>query len=153
MLNLLAFKKSMFSGVLDGGQDEVFMGGTRLTRFMESVEKATETIPEAMPPAREGSNVSATGEGTVGSDTVVADDESVPVDEAWGEVLTAGAALLEKLGRALEAGTAQKGGSAASARGGLVARDEKSGEPYLKVPVPRPENLKRIIELLAGLAK
>ena len=43
--SLLAFKKSMFAGVLDAGQDEVFMGGTRLKKFMESVEKATGSIP------------------------------------------------------------------------------------------------------------
>jgi hypothetical protein len=35
MLDLLKFKKSLFAGVLDGGQDEVFMGGTRLKPFME----------------------------------------------------------------------------------------------------------------------
>ena len=49
MLGLLAFKKSMFAGVLDGGQDEVFLGGTRLKQFMESVEKATGSIPPSMP--------------------------------------------------------------------------------------------------------
>ena len=41
ILSLLAFKKSLFSGVLDGGQNEVFLEGSRLSRFMESVEQAT----------------------------------------------------------------------------------------------------------------
>src|SRR5208282_4583800 len=45
MLGLLSFKQSLFSGVLDGGQDEVFLGGTRLKRFMESVEKASGPVP------------------------------------------------------------------------------------------------------------
>ncbi|MFW5692803.1 MAG: DEAD/DEAH box helicase, partial [Thermoguttaceae bacterium] len=51
MLELLKFKKSVFSGVLDGGQDAVFLGGTRLKRFMESVETATGGIarPTAAP--------------------------------------------------------------------------------------------------------
>ncbi|HIQ20778.1 MAG TPA: hypothetical protein EYH34_06045, partial [Planctomycetes bacterium] len=49
MLSLLGFKKAMFSGVLDGGKDEVFLGKTRLKRFMESVEKATGSIPQRMP--------------------------------------------------------------------------------------------------------
>ncbi len=49
MLGLLAFKRSMFTGVLDGGQDEVFLGGTRLTRFMDSVEKAAASVPPPMP--------------------------------------------------------------------------------------------------------
>src|SRR5437868_3679987 len=45
MLSLLKFKKSLFAGVLDGGEKEVFLGGSRLTRFMETVEKATTAIP------------------------------------------------------------------------------------------------------------
>ncbi|MGH8219727.1 MAG: DEAD/DEAH box helicase [Steroidobacteraceae bacterium] len=41
MLSILAFKKSLFAGVLDGGPSEVFLGGSRLKRFMESVEAVT----------------------------------------------------------------------------------------------------------------
>lgn len=37
MLSLLAFKKSLFEGVLDAAA-EVSLKGTRLARFMESVE-------------------------------------------------------------------------------------------------------------------
>ena len=45
MLGVLAFKKGLFSGVLDGGSNEVFLGGTRLKRFMESVENVSGAIP------------------------------------------------------------------------------------------------------------
>jgi len=48
MLSLLKFKKSLFAGVLDGGEKEVFLGGSRLNRFMETVEKATTAIPAAV---------------------------------------------------------------------------------------------------------
>ena len=61
MLALLGFKKSVFSGVLDGGPNEVFMGGTRLKKFMESVEKATGNIPTSMP---EQSSTPADAEGS-----------------------------------------------------------------------------------------
>ncbi len=47
MLSLLKFKKSLFAGALDGGEKEVFLGGSRLTRFMETVEQATGSIPQA----------------------------------------------------------------------------------------------------------
>ena len=47
MLSVLKFKKSLFAGVLDGGEKDVFLGGSRLTKFMETVEKATGDIPEA----------------------------------------------------------------------------------------------------------
>ena len=48
MLSVLRFKKSLFAGVLDGGETEVFLGGSRLNKFMETVESATKSIPEAM---------------------------------------------------------------------------------------------------------
>ena len=41
MLSVLAFKTSLFKGVLDGGDGTVFMEGTRLSRFMKSVDAAT----------------------------------------------------------------------------------------------------------------
>src|SRR5262249_8599275 len=46
MLSVLKFKQSLFAGVLDGGEKEVFLGGSRLTKFMETVEKASAAIPE-----------------------------------------------------------------------------------------------------------
>ena len=39
MLSLLAFKRSLFEGVLDGGEREIFLQGTRLAQFMKSVEQ------------------------------------------------------------------------------------------------------------------
>lgn len=47
ILGVLAFKKSLFAGVLDGGANEVFMQGTRLSKFMESVEKVVAAVGEA----------------------------------------------------------------------------------------------------------
>ncbi len=47
MLGVLAFKKALFAGVLDGGENEVFLQGTRLSRFMESVEQVAGAIGEA----------------------------------------------------------------------------------------------------------
>ena len=41
MLSILAFKKSLFAGVLDGGESEIFLGATRLTKFMENVDAVT----------------------------------------------------------------------------------------------------------------
>src|SRR6478735_11401741 len=48
MLSVLRFKKSLFAGVLDGGESEVSMGGSRLTKFMETVEAAAAQIPAAV---------------------------------------------------------------------------------------------------------
>ena len=47
MLSVLAFKTSLFAGVLDGGQSQVFLQGTRLSKFMQSVEKVAGAMGEA----------------------------------------------------------------------------------------------------------
>ena len=52
MLDVLKFKKSLFSGALDGGEKEVFLGGSRLTRFMETVEKKRSASIFAAPSCR-----------------------------------------------------------------------------------------------------
>ncbi len=48
MLGVLKFKQSLFAGVLDGGEKDVFLGGSRLNKFMETVEAATAAIPEGV---------------------------------------------------------------------------------------------------------
>jgi hypothetical protein len=45
MLSVIAFKRSLFAGVLDGGDTDVFQSASRLQRFMETVEAATTAIP------------------------------------------------------------------------------------------------------------
>jgi superfamily II DNA or RNA helicase len=63
MLSVLAFKKSLFAGVLDGGAHEVFMQGTRLSQFMKSVEQVAgamgedeaDTVAEPVAPTSAGS--------------------------------------------------------------------------------------------------
>jgi len=150
MLGVLAFKSAMFGGVLDGGKDEVFLGGTRLKRFMESVEKVTGDIPQPMPSEPE---TPAAIEPAVASET----DQPLPTpqEQVWTDVLTAGASLLDKLGQALAVGKPDKPGTTTTAGlpGGLVAHDESSGQPYLKLPLPEPETVKKIVDLFGALTK
>jgi len=165
MLGLLAFKTAMFRGVLDDGKDEVFLGGTRLKRFMESVEKATESIPQSMPqqeepqlaePQRSGSAAAA---GPLeAADVARAAQSAAPAPEqAWSDVLSAGMSLLDKLGQALGSSqpqsTGKGGGSSLSLPGSLVARDEQTGQPYLKLPMPEPAAMQKIVDLLGILTK
>jgi superfamily II DNA or RNA helicase len=168
MLALLGFKQSMFSGVLDGGQDEVFMGGTRLKHFMESVEKATGSIPASMPAetpapadeeapdAEEGENGRAMpSRGPEAEEPATA--ESQPQRPApgalWSDVLTAGVNFLQKLTQTVAAGKGEAGTMPLSGLGSIVARDEPSGQPYLKLPLPNPEVLQQLLGILAPLLR
>src|SRR6185312_9237855 len=58
MLAVLAFKRSLSAGILDGGSSEISLGGSRLNRFMKEVENVTGRMGEsaAVTPAEEVGN-------------------------------------------------------------------------------------------------
>jgi hypothetical protein len=152
----------MFAGVLDGGQDEVFLGGTRLKRFMESVEKVTGAIPQPMPFEPEPPADATEAEPDEAPDRRPSPAEAAPTVEhqAWADVISAGTALLERLGQALGAGQgAPKPSGVAGSPSlpglpdSLLDRDHQTGRPYLKLPLPGPEIVAKVMDLLGGLLK
>ncbi len=172
MLALLGFKRSVFAGVLDGGQDEVFMGGTRLKQFMESVEKATGSIPPSMPAAspmpaeeEEAGEEEARGEereearsresGRRGEQEPAAFEAAPPqapaAETLWTDVLAAGVNFLQKLSQGLTAGKPEAAGAPLSTLGSFVTRDEPSGPAYFKLPLPKPEVMEQLLGVLASL--
>ncbi len=130
MLGVLKFKKSLFAGVLDGGDKEVFLGGSRLTKFMETVEKTTSSIPaadqEPEKPKPETRSEQA--------------DEQNPL----ARLLQEGAGLLAGFGAALKA---------PAAGNPLIGQDERTGEKFLKLPMPKPEVLETAMKALGELLK
>ncbi len=155
MLGVLKFKKSLFAGVLDGGEKEVFLGGSRLNKFMETVETATAAIPQAMlqdaeeavqappdsGPRRKGkaAPVPIDGEEEATSTAAV----TAPASDPWSSLLQGGMALLQQLAAPRQASA----GGAPS----LIQRDEKTGETYLKLPVPPPEVLEQAVQAFGAL--
>jgi hypothetical protein len=152
MLSLLSFKKSMFTGILDGGQDEVFLGGSRLKRFMESVEQASGTIPPSMPheadlPPEIETETETETTAPAGTEQAVS-----PKEQAWTEVVSTGLSLLDKLGQALLGDSYPRDPAEKTKQLALPDRlfekDKESGEPYLKIPMPKPETLQKVITFL-----
>jgi superfamily II DNA or RNA helicase len=150
MLSVLGFKRSLFAGVLDGGEREVFLGGSRLTRFMESVENVTAGIQApiveeaaepvtAEPPATEDS-----GDGD--SDVAAAPASLRPAADPLGSLLRTGLDLLTQFAAAAGAGQAPTG--ATPARLFERIRDEGSGQSYLKIRMPEPEVVDRVTQAL-----
>src|SRR5207237_328683 len=149
----------LFAGVLDGGEKDVMLGGTKLNKFMETVEQVTSAIPEATveeadaaygapeapePQAARPAPKGKAGRRPVPAPPVVPAAEEMPepapalaASDAWGGLLQAGMALLQRLvtpapnGQANGQPTRPSGGSAS-----FVQRDEKTGESFLKVPLP-----------------
>lgn len=155
MLSVLAFKKSLFAGVLDGGDKEVFLGGSRLTKFMESVEKTTDAIPPAMPDDGDGE----ARERPEAASSAVGEDDALPTSvptaaDPWGGLLQAGLSILQQLQTASrpQSGPAAPG-TAANPLASFVARDEQTGEPYLRLPMPAPDVLTQAVQAFGNLLK
>jgi superfamily II DNA or RNA helicase len=126
MLSILRFKKSLFAGVLDGGEKEVLLGKNRLARFMESVESVTAAIP-APPPAS---------------------DPSPPPEAPLMQLVESGVAFLQQLAAALpslpETPPKQRR---------VEARRDEDGSMYLAVPMPSRDAVRRFAEGLEALLR
>jgi SNF2 family DNA or RNA helicase len=152
MLSVLAFKTQMFAGVLDGGASEVFLQGTKLSKFMESVEQVAGAMGEAEvdaePAAPAGSAASRISEpepdgaaaGPLGEAGQATEDEPLPAPTAdpWAALLEAGSALLRGLADARAAGAAPV----------AIERDPATGQASLRIPMPEPAVLKRLAQAL-----
>jgi SNF2 family DNA or RNA helicase len=83
MLSVLAFKRSLSAGILDGGSGEISLGGSRLNRFMKEVENVTGRMgeSEAVTPAEEvGNSILAA------DDTELAEDTNADADIGAGDM-------------------------------------------------------------------
>jgi len=159
MLSVLAFKRSLAAGILDGGTGEISLGGSRLNRFMKDVEKVTGHMGEgeAVSPAEEAGNVAAAS-GAEPIEAIVAEnknDAGVETQEAddaasgqaaadpWGALLQFGSKLVTALT------TADNGGTTPHP---WIERDPATGSRSLKVPLPPPETARRLADALLVLA-
>ena len=152
MLSVLGFKRSLFAGVLDGGESEVFLGGSRLKRFMESVETVTTGIPV---PVAEEAPEPAAADPAIDEAAVDGDGEAITPAAAAGPaadpltgLLRTGLELLTQLGSAADTGRV-----AEPAPPPVVERirDERGGQSYLKIRMPPPEVMDRVVGALQAL--
>jgi SNF2 family DNA or RNA helicase len=162
MLSVLAFKRSLSAGILDGGSGEISLGGSRLNRFMKDVENVTGSMGEgeAMAPAEEARNVATA------DDAASAEDANVDVDIGGGEMAIA---LTDGVGAPpLDAGPdpwqalAQVGAQFVAALAAAnnpdaaphpwIERDPATGGQFLKMPLPAPETARQLANALSALA-
>lgn len=148
MLSVLAFKKSLFAGVLDGGEAEVFLQGTRLSQFMKSVEQVAgamgedEADPAAESPAAAGAadRPQAQDEVSAAAETEASAEAATPCaepEDPWAAILEAGAALLQGL-------AASRGAGGAGVAPIAIERDPVTGQASIRVPLPEPAVLQRL---------
>jgi hypothetical protein len=172
MLGVLQFKKNVFAGVLDGGETNVFMGGSKLKKFMETVDKIagniTEALPEeaADPESGRGSSTSSgdsaggnvlnagsnsghpTESGSAGSyDTSDLTSSNRP--DPLASLLNTGLSLLQQFASAAQ----PQGSSGATNRpqGIRIDRDTQTGQSFLRMQLPEPEVLNGVLTAVSKL--
>ncbi len=164
MLSVLAFKRSLSAGILDGGTGEISLGGSRLNRFMKDVENVTGHMGEgeAMTPAEEAGGVTTMSEAAsvpeenadakVGAGEMAIPEhegrevsEQTPRNEAdpWQALVQVGAQLVAALGAA---------SNPAAPAHPWIERDPGTGVQSLKMPLPSPETAGQIADVLSMLA-
>jgi hypothetical protein len=166
MLSILAFKRSLSAGVLDGGSGEISMGGSRLNRFMKDVENVTGHMGEgeAMAPVEEASGVAAADEAASASRSVSGEEVKAAVGDALPpgdpapkvQAAQAGTATdpwqaLVQVGAQLLSALASSGNPAGPAHPWIV-RDPANGTQSLKIPLPPPETARQLADALTALA-
>jgi superfamily II DNA or RNA helicase len=166
ILELLKFKKSVFAGALDqDGEDVVMVGESQMKRFMKTVEEITEKVEKTDPlvdrhirrEAEEDTFRADLAEqleagGERGQPAGIPAAVSAPALEGLNALLTSGAEFLMNLSRTLTAppGPATPG-TVPSVRPALVEREEGTGRPVLKIPLPEPEVIQTILASLGAL--
>jgi Helicase conserved C-terminal domain/SNF2-related domain len=162
MLSVLAFKRSLSAGILDGGGGEISLGGSRLTRFMKDVESVTGRMGEgeAVTPAEEAGHIAAA------RDARSVEDVSADAAVGSGEMTNArpdgsGAPLsgigpdpwqaLVQIGAQFVAALAAANDPEAPAHR-WIERDPATGAQNLKIPLPPPETARQLAIALSALA-
>jgi ERCC4-related helicase len=160
MLSVLAFKRSLSEGILDGGSGEISLGGSRLTRFMKEVENVTGNMGEgeAVTPAEEVTNIAAaagpgqeangeanagTGERPAGRANGTAASPRDVAPDPWQALVQVGTQFIAALASAKNPDAAPHP---------WIERDPKTGGQNLKMPLPSPEIAGQLANALSALA-
>jgi ERCC4-related helicase len=145
MLSVLAFKRSLSAGILDGGNSEISLGGSRLNRFMKDVQSVTGQIRESAAVAsgeEVAAPVPADGDEAVAADAIAAPPRE-SVADPWQALAQMGAQFVAALAAAHD--------PKAPAHP-WIERDPATGANHLKIALPPPQTARVLADLLSGLA-
>jgi len=172
MLDVLKFKNSMAKGVLDDGEDAIFLSDTKFSNFMGKIEDLTggeaqtdtykESMDEIKKEAAEQNNLEPAHQT---SDTFPEDDDvknapKTPNNDSTSAatntqnidapdaILQNGMAFLQGFMKTLQSPEKTK-----NLVKSITEKDEKTGKTYLKIPVESGDLVQRALEMLGGLLK
>lgn len=137
MLDVLKFKSSLFKGVLDNGEDQIFMGESKFNRFMSSVEQIAVTPQTAHMPVTQEKESKADAKETM--------ELSTPMPSPAIEFFSQAGSFFDNLTKTLsdKRVTEQLVSS-------LIEKDGKTGKRYLKIPVENQQVVEKALDALTG---
>jgi superfamily II DNA/RNA helicase len=163
MLEVLKFKKGVAAGILDAGDNNIFMGESKFKMFMKSVETITAGLPAAQP-----ETINEAQERTIEKEMSVAPTNSIEPElieeeeQTGNEKLSADSAIaatstieddvLQKATGFMESLIQVLSDPAGAQR--LAARlteTDESGKTYLKIPVSNTMVVENALKLFSGL--
>ena len=161
ILGLLAFKKSLFSGVLDSdGESVVMLGEPQFKRFMHTVEELSKGLEKSDAKIQEQlheeesrdtaaadliESLEASGNGDLALQPA-ADAAPGPAD-ALSTLLVSGAQFLMDISRTLT----HPDSPAEGRKDSMIIRDETTGTAYLKIPLPAKNVVENLLSSLSAL--
>ena len=138
MLDKLRFKSAMFEGVLDNGQDTIFLGeGSKLCQMMDTLGEMVEDTKKTSEPDVTDDTVSATSEKQETPTT----EPSTPK-----ELIAQGTAFLSGLAATLKSPEATE-----QLVNSLVETDAETGQTSLKIPVPDKQTVRNLLDIVGKL--
>lgn len=183
LLGVIQFKKSMAAGVLDDGEDAIFMGDSKFKQFMASVETITrDTVsgmasvsPDEMempskPTQNDDIDFAPDASATPPTIEPIHDDlpeepDTIPIPASprpSNSQLAFGNAPEQSPEALIQGGvqffsqlarTLSDRGATERLVKSIVQKDEKTGQTYVKLPVENEQAVEGMLNLLSGLFK
>jgi superfamily II DNA/RNA helicase len=144
LLDVLKFKSSLFAGVLDGGEDKIFMGESKFKHFMATVEKVADAPFATHMPVTDVEEQKEHEEKN--PTTFVNTPPEVSSDTSASELFSIAESLLDTFAKTFT--DKQKTETFFSS---LIQKDTSTGKSYIKIPVENSGVVQKATEAFASL--
>lgn len=168
MLSTLNFKTSLFEGILDNGEDSIFLEDSKLDKIMEHIATTVVTPADK---EQEGGEVIRTGEKeeenpigkenkqnqqpetddterepdeTATDETFIADDDDIA--DSPSQLIQQGISFFSSLAKTL-----QSPESTRELVDSLIEEDKETGQTSLRIPVPDKESVTTLLRLIGKM--
>ncbi|MDR0824632.1 MAG: DEAD/DEAH box helicase [Prevotella sp.] len=176
MLDVLKFKSSLAQGILDQGENAIFLSDSKFNSFMKDIEQMTiqpetEDAPLPFVPDEEENmeTVELAQQENIKQDMtsealILGDDDVKPIEphsttekseaeksnaaNEASELLAQGFSFLKGLAKTLSSKE-----STEALIHSLVEKDEKTGKTHLKIPIESEETVSNVLNMLGNLIK